>query len=99
MVVMIESQAEIDHSRALRDDLGPAAKAGQEMSNVAVVALDGNREVLAGEQLFRGISGVFPPQSAVTKVIPFFPPLWRSRRRVPSSGRPRPQATVRPPTG
>src|SRR3954451_7682083 len=52
MVVMIESQAEIDHSRTCRDDLGPAAKAGQEMSNVAVVALDGNREVL--EQLFRG---------------------------------------------
>src|SRR4051812_3874898 len=54
MVVMIESQAEIDHSRTFRDDLGPAAKAGQEMSNVAVVAFDGNREVLAGEHLFRG---------------------------------------------
>jgi hypothetical protein len=56
MVVMIEPQAEIDHPRAFRDDLGPAAKAGQKMSNVAVVTLDGNREVLAGEQLFRGIS-------------------------------------------
>src|SRR3954471_19953228 len=54
MVLMIESQAEIDHSRPFRDNLGPATKAGQEMSNVAVVALDGNREVLAGEQLFRG---------------------------------------------
>src|SRR3954470_14745265 len=54
MVVMIESQAEIDHSRPFRDNLGPATKAGQEMSNVAVVALDGNREVLAGEPLFRG---------------------------------------------
>jgi hypothetical protein len=54
MVVMVEPQAEIDHSRTFRDDLGPAAKAGEEMSDVAVVALDGNREVLAGEQLFRG---------------------------------------------
>jgi hypothetical protein len=56
MVVMTEPQAEIDHPRAFRDDFGPAAKAGQKMSNVAVVTLDGNREVLAGEQLFRGIS-------------------------------------------
>jgi hypothetical protein len=54
MVVMIEPQAEIDHSRALRDDFGPTTKAGEEMSNVTVVALDRNREVLAGEQLLRG---------------------------------------------
>jgi hypothetical protein len=51
MAVMIEPQAEIDHSRALRDDLGPAPKAGQEMSDVAVVTLDRDGEVLAGEQL------------------------------------------------
>ncbi len=53
MVVMIEPQAEINHPRAFRDDLGPAPKAGQEMSDVAVVTFDGNGEVLAGEQLVR----------------------------------------------
>ena len=53
MVVMVEPQAEIDHSRAFRDDLSPAAKAGEEMSDVAVVTLDRDGEVLAGQQLFR----------------------------------------------
>src|SRR3954449_974281 len=99
MVVMIESQAEIDPSRTLRDDLGPAAKAGQEMSNVAVVAFDGNREVLAGEQLVRGDQPMISVPSSVTKVIPFVPALSRSLRQVASSRRPRTQATVRPPTG
>jgi hypothetical protein len=49
--VVIEPQAEIDHSRALRDDLGPAPKAGEEMSDIAVVTLDRDGEILAGEQL------------------------------------------------
>ncbi len=47
---MIEPQAEIDHLRAFGHDLGPAAKSGQEMADVAVVALDWNGQVLAGEQ-------------------------------------------------
>jgi hypothetical protein len=51
MVVMVEPQAEIDHPRAFRDDLGPAPKAGEEMSDIAVVTLDRDGEVLAGEQM------------------------------------------------
>lgn len=51
MVVMIKPQGEIDHSRTFRDDLGPAAKAGQEMANVAVVTLNRDGQILAGEQL------------------------------------------------
>jgi len=51
MEVVIEPQAEIDHPLTFRDDLGPAPKAGQEMSDVAVVTLDRDGEVLAGEQL------------------------------------------------
>ena len=54
MVVVIEPQAEIDHLRTFRDDLGPAPKAGQEMSDVAVVTLDRDGKVFAGEQLLRG---------------------------------------------
>lgn len=47
---MIEPHAEIDHLRAFGYDLGPSAKPGQEMADVAVVALDWNGQVLAGEQ-------------------------------------------------
>jgi len=100
MVVVIEPQAEIDHPRTFRDDFGPAPEAGQEMSDVAVVTLDGNRKVLAGEQLLQGNK----PMISVPVVGEEGDPR-RSRlgeklaAGFASSRRPRTQATVRPPTG
>lgn len=54
MVVVVEPQAEIGHPRTFGDALGPAPKAGEEMSDVAVVTLDRDGKVPAGEQLLRG---------------------------------------------
>ncbi len=50
MLVMIEPQAEIDQLRAFGHDLGPSAKSGQDMVDVAGLALDWDGRVLAGEQ-------------------------------------------------
>ncbi len=49
--VVQQAQRQADHGAAVRDDLGPAAEAGKIVPDVAVVLLDGEGQVLAGEQL------------------------------------------------
>src|SRR3954466_10889673 len=43
----------VDHVAGARGDLGAAAEAGEVVADVAVVLLDRERQVLAGEQLLR----------------------------------------------
>jgi hypothetical protein len=50
MKVMIKPQGQIDHEGDFGDDLG-AAKAGNKVTNVAVVLLDRESQVFAGEEL------------------------------------------------
>jgi hypothetical protein len=50
MKVMIRPQGQIDHNGDFGGDLGTAAKAGDEVTNV-VVLLDGECQVFAGEEL------------------------------------------------
>ena len=51
---MVKPQGQIDHCLGFRDDLGAAAEASQIVADVAVVLLDGKRQILAGEQLLFG---------------------------------------------
>src|SRR5512143_2941627 len=51
MEVMISPQREIDHFLLFGDDLGAAAETGDEVANVAVVLLNGEGQVFAGEEL------------------------------------------------
>ncbi len=48
---MIDAQGQIDHLHGFGNDLGTTAKAGDEVTNVAVVLLDGERQVFTGEEL------------------------------------------------
>jgi hypothetical protein len=54
MEVVINPQGEIDHFLGLGDHLGLAAEAREKMADVAVVLLDGEGQVLAGEELVFG---------------------------------------------
>ena len=58
--VMIKPQGQIDHEGAFGDNLGTAAKAGDEVTNIAVVLLDGERQVFAGEELILRNEAVKP---------------------------------------
>ena len=49
--VVQQAQQQIDHGLALEHHFGPAPEAGQVMPDVAVVLLNGEGQVLAGEQL------------------------------------------------
>ena len=60
MKVMIKPQGQIDHEGDFGDDLGAAAETGDEMANVAVVLLDGEGQVFAGEELIFGDQAVKP---------------------------------------
>ena len=51
MKVMIKPQRQIDHEGDFGDDLGAAAETGDKVTNVAVVLLDGEGQVFAGEEL------------------------------------------------
>src|ERR1700755_3375262 len=51
---MMEPQGQVDHFRALRNDLGAAAKAGKIVTDIAVILLDGKGQILAGEELVFG---------------------------------------------
>jgi hypothetical protein len=51
MEVMIEAQGQIDHLHGFGNDLGPAAEAREKMADVAVVLLDREGQVFAGEEL------------------------------------------------
>ena len=52
--MVMEPQRQIDHFRALRNDLGAAAKAGKIVTDIAVILLDGKGQILAGEELVFG---------------------------------------------
>jgi hypothetical protein len=54
MEVVINPPGEIDHFLGLGDHLGLAAEAREKMADVAVVLLDGEGQVLAGEELVFG---------------------------------------------
>ena len=58
--VMIKPQGQVDHEGAFGDNLGTAAKAGDEVTNVAVVLLDGDSQVFAGEELILRNEAVKP---------------------------------------
>ena len=49
--VTVESQRQIDHFHGLGDNFCAAAKACEEVTNVAVVLFDGHGQVFAGEEL------------------------------------------------
>src|ERR1700758_2319269 len=51
MEVMIEAQGQIDHLHGFGNDLGPVAEAREKMADVAVVLLDREGQVFAGEEL------------------------------------------------
>ena len=48
---MIRPQGQIDHEGNFGDNLGAAAETGDKVTNVAVVLLDGEGQVFAGEEL------------------------------------------------
>ena len=60
MKVMIKPQGQIDHEGDFGDDLGAAAETDDEVTNVAVVLLDGDSQVFAGEELIRRNEAVKP---------------------------------------
>jgi hypothetical protein len=78
MEVMIEAQGQIDHLHGFGNDFGTAAEAREKMANVAVVLLDGEGQVFAGEELVFGDETVNPSQSSARKVLPLRPTLSRS---------------------
>lgn len=49
--VVVKPQGKIDHLGASGNHLGASAEAGQEMSDAAVVLLNGEGQILAGEEL------------------------------------------------
>jgi len=60
MKVMIKPQGQIDHEGDFGDDLGAAAETDDEVTNVAVVLLDGDSQVFAGEELILRNEAVKP---------------------------------------
>src|ERR1700748_3536280 len=51
MEVMIEAQGQIDHLHGFGNGLGPAAEAREKMADVAVVLLDREGQVFAGDEM------------------------------------------------
>src|ERR1700753_3367451 len=51
---MIDAQGQIDHLHGFGNDFGTAAEAREKMADVAVVLLDGEGQVFAGEELVFG---------------------------------------------
>src|SRR3954449_13037863 len=51
--MMQEPERPVDHVTGTRGDLGAAAEAGKIVADVAVVLLDRERQILAGEELLR----------------------------------------------
>jgi hypothetical protein len=49
--VVINSQGEIDHFLSLGNNLGLAAESSEKMADIAIVLLDGEGQVFAGEKL------------------------------------------------
>jgi hypothetical protein len=55
---VIEAEGQIDHLLDLGNNLGTAAETGDEVTDVAVVLLDGKGQVLAGKELVFGDEAV-----------------------------------------
>ena len=51
---MIDAQRQINHFHGFGNDFGTAAEARQKMADVAVVLLDGEGQVFAGDELVFG---------------------------------------------
>ena len=51
---MIDAQGQINHFHGFGNDFGTAAEAREKMTDVAVVLLDGEGQVFAGEELVFG---------------------------------------------
>ncbi len=51
MEVVVKAQGQIDHFLSLGDDLGTTTATRKEVANIAIVLLDGEGQVFAGEQL------------------------------------------------
>ena len=54
MKVVINPQGEIDHLHSFGNNFGTAAEASEKMADVAIVLLDGEGQVFAGEELVFG---------------------------------------------
>ena len=52
---MIDAQGQINHLHGFGNDFGTAAEAREKMADVAVVLLDGEGQVFAGEELVFGM--------------------------------------------
>ena len=52
--MMIDAQRQINHFHGFGNDFGTAAEAREKMADVAVVLLDGEGQVFAGEELVFG---------------------------------------------
>src|SRR3954454_22065709 len=96
--MMQEPERRVDHVTGARGDLGAATKTGKIVADVAVVLLDREGQILAGEELLRRDQPV-KALSSVRKIRPSMPTLSRSRRQVASSRPPSSQARVRRATG
>ena len=106
MKVMIKPQRQIDHEGDFGDDLGAAAETGDKVTNVAVVLLDGEGQVFAGEELILrneavksfpivGQEGFALDPNFIEELLTGLPP----KAGVASSRPPSTQATVRRCTG
>ena len=78
MEVVINPQGEIDHLHSFGNNFGTAAEASEKMADIAVVLLDGEGQVFAGEELVFGDEAVKASQSSARKVLPLRPTLSRS---------------------
>lgn len=58
MEVVVEPEGQVHHDLAFGDNFGAAAKTGEEMADIAVVLLDEEGQVLAGEELVLGDQAV-----------------------------------------
>ncbi len=54
MEMMVEAQGKIHHFFGFRNHFGAAAEAGEKVTDVAVILLNGKGEVLASRQLCGG---------------------------------------------
>ena len=75
---MIDAQGQIDHLHGFGNDFGAAAEAREKMADVAVVLLDGEGQVFAGEELVFGDETVKAVPVVGERVLPLRPTLSRS---------------------
>ena len=107
MKVIIDTQGQIDHLHGFGNDFGPAAKAREKMADVAVVLLDGEGQVFAGEELVFGDETVkavpVVGEEGLAREADFIEELLTepapAKAGVASSRPPSTQATVRRATG